>query len=357
MRRPLRSTQRYLMPMAALGCLLILSGLLLLAAGTVIGCHTDNPINPQPPLVEVLPKTEFTPPTTVPSVTPAAAVAATQAGVINDRAINLYPKVVGLTPTNVDAEKPGLLTGFQDLLKGVALLVGYTEQAHIQGQANDVAVAGLTADVRGARALVGVREEQLKTQADTHATQMKDKDTFWQGKVKTVETDRDDWKSKATSADAAMLRWIWGSCIGIGILCVLGGGLMFFLISTARTPGAILAGLGVVCIGLGMAATMFGREIAIAGLVIAASALIAGIWAAIHYVRQDAAAHAAAAVEIADGVQQAINAGVIDKVKAAPFFDQAQSPMARMLVKVATDSKQALVEAKNPFRRLLPGSV
>ena len=133
--------------------------------------------------------------------------------------------------------------------------------------------------------------------------------------------------------------------------------MMFFLISTARTPGAILAGLGVVCIGLGMAATMFGREIAIAGLVIAASALIAGIWAAIHYVRQDAAAHAAAAVEIADGVQQAINAGVIDKVKAAPFFDQAQSPMARMLVKVATDSKQALVEAKNPFRRLLPGSV
>ena len=320
------------------------------------GCTEPPVVNPAAPMVVVSPQTHFTPPTTVPSVTAAARAATTQASAVQAQATESYAQVAGLLPTPAfETAKAQLVAGMQRLLGGIAAWCGYSQQAEAQSQANDAAVLLLQSRLADTEHLVGAREQQISDNAKAYAQGLQGKDASWQGRYDVLAQDRDAWKNKCEAANANMLRWIWGSTVGLGVLLLLGSGAVIYLTwSTGNIkPGLFMAAMGGLAISLGVAGAKYDAVIGIVGLALGGLALLIGIILAIIYLvkhyKELLNSHAAAAIQIADGVQQAVNAGAIDLSKAKVFLDQAQGPLARKLVDAAVKTHAELVASANPY--------
>ena len=306
----------------------------------VIGCEPKPHLDPkQAPDVLAVPNTVFAPPTEVPSVTPAADAAADQAGVVQQGATALYPKVAALTPATIEQRKPAVLESFQMLMTEIQRMIGFASQAQAQSRSNDVAVATLTAEVTAARELVRVREEQLKQSEERHAADLRhNEEAFAQIRIGLEDQIR-TLEQEAKTSQLRTVRWICSIGVGLGGLGIVAGTLMSILMPVKRMVGFVVAGAGALCVCLGMAGLYYGQELALAGLVLAAVMFIGAVWAAIHYLRRQVDdtenKYKVAAIEIADGVQQAILAGKIEFADVKAHFAQAQSPLARQLVQEA----------------------
>lgn len=359
---PLTFWQKCLARPVVIGVALLGLGFAMLGFATqLVGCEPSKAKGPNDLRIFEADHTNFSPPTSVPSVTPSVGVATTQATDLNTQVQELDPKIAGLTKENLDTEKPPVLSAFRRIAQSVGRMLGLLSTAQSKAEANDAAVAQLTSEVTAARALVTKREGELTDEKKLHAKDVAESRTALAAKDSVIR----DLKADVANAGRSLANWIFGFAVGIGILAMIGGGLILWLSPAKKQAGIIVIGVGGLSVALGMAGLWFGREIAIVGLVIGGIGIIGGIWAAIHYLRQHmddnsgtweakCGEYKQAAIEIADGVQQAILAGKITLADVEAQFNQAQSPLARQIVDEATNRipAQPIVPEPTKTRRV-----
>ena len=283
--------------------------LCILAALVLAGCQTRTILPPTP-------HTVFTPPTTIPSVSPPIQAAQGEGKTVTEQTANALHLAGELTPDNLSTVKPSLVTTLTGLLASCGRLTDTLTTALVAAAANDTASVRAMAERDAARAMVTQREKEMGEMATAQAKAMAAKD-------KEIAAA----KSEATR----MLNWMLLGIVGLGFAVILGGVLLGTL-GHNLGAGLVIAGVGVLTSSLGMAGMYFGREIAIGGACVGGLALVGMVWAAIHYLRADGQS-------IVQGVEQGRLSGIIpadvwNKLK--PLLASVQTPGAVAMVKAET---------------------
>ena len=299
-----------------------ITSLLILAVLLLGGCawFASNPVGPQTTIDTT--HTAFATPTTVPSVSPSLVEIATTSGDAQTGSLSLYSLASTLTPANVAAVQADLLKGLTNLIAKIRVIVADVAKAQATAQANDAAVVNVKAERDEARSLVATREAENKKLAETHAAD----NAANAATIAKLQSDAD-------AKDRAEARMIFGIGVSLGLLATIAGVLLVIWV-TPKTAGVTVGIIGAVSMACSLAGLYYGRQLALVGLsvviIAVAAAVVGAIWAAIHYLRADGAS-------IAEGVQQAINAGKLKLADVATIFEQAQTDGAKKLVNLETD--------------------
>jgi len=308
----------------------------------IVGCKGIQKTDPvaQPPLVTVFP-----PSAPIPSVTPAATQAASEASSTLITATQIQNVLSKLTAENLAIELPKVLDKFQTFLQSLVKVSSLTEQTKNQAENNDTAVKLKEKEVSDLKKIINDKDALInKTNGDNLIAIGKKND-----EIKAI-------KEQLNGANEKMVRLFWLGTMVLGGLFFLGGAAVAFFVSSARGLGIVASGLGVLLVALGTAGMMYGKIIAIAGLSVAGVIVLASIGFGIYYIKQHYTGVIAkvtnGGVEIATGLQNAIIAGAVEYEKVKPFLDQAQGSTAKAIVDLANKdvTKEEVVKAASTIK-------
>lgn len=260
-------------------------------------------------LIAPTPHTIFSTPTTIPSVTPSVNATTQPARDAAIHASNGKQLTAGLTQENLSQLLPQILGAWDQVSQDISRFTAAAQQAVADAIANDRAVAARNQELADARNIALQREQQLADAAKRQAI---------------LQKQIDDLKSGEAAKDRAAARKICVAAIGGGGLIFIVGVILFIYVSPKQAGLFVCLG-GALAAGLGFTGLYHGEWIADIGIALLGVAVLGAIGAAIYFLRQDG-------MSIAEGVQHAATAGVIDISKAAPYFSVAQTAGAAKLV-------------------------
>lgn len=253
-------------------------------------------------------KTDFSPPTSQPSVTPDVTAARGDAKGLEGDVNDAGAMVGNLSPTNLPSTKPPLQNKMKSIGDKTKKLGDDLDVATEKAHENDAAGAAIAKERDDARALVISTEEKAAAQKaqDDKALAASNKDR-----------------------DRMVLFFNFGVIAFGGLIGIIGGVLA---VEGKGSFGLFMLGAGIVIIGGGYAGIYFGWQIGLCTLIAAAVVLVAGVWLAIRSIKTDGQTTIQA-------VQQAKIAGVIP-TEAWPvlkqMFDSIQTPGAKAMVAAET---------------------
>lgn len=262
---------------------------------------------------QIIPNTQFGPLPVVPSVTAPVKAATTQAVDAEKAAAQVRVNADALTAENLAVAKPLLVSLATQAHESIRNVLAYLFAAQDRASQNDVAVADLTVRLETTQTLVKTREAEMKQMADNH-----------QAGEAALRAQLAKLKNQLNDSNLKMAHWIFGSTVGVGVLLLIGGAIVVYLV-IPRQLGITIAMVGGLCVMLGMAGLYYGQQIAIAGLAVGGVTMVAGAWAALRYLKQDGQS-------IAQGLQQAIIAGKVKLEDIRDHLDMAQTPGAKAMV-------------------------